>query len=206
MSLNDADFERLSLFADGALPRAEAAEVARLVATDPEWRLAHRAIRASGEMLRAPVEANAQRADLEGLWGRIERRLPSRGARTPEPGWLERMRAIFSPPVLIGLAAGVAVAAYVATRPVTRAPAPGPGESTPAPGEPSGSPVAAVPGSVSPPPESIIIEGIETEGAKTVLVSQPADNSGATVIWLLDAPDGGAADPGGGPAGDDDPI
>jgi hypothetical protein len=47
--------------------------------------------------------------------------------------------------------------------------------------------------------ENVTVEGVENEGLKTILVSQPAEE-GATVIWLLDGPDAGVA------GNDDDPI
>ena len=46
--MNDQDQEKLSLFLDGALSPEDAAEVARLVATDPDWKAAHRALKLSG--------------------------------------------------------------------------------------------------------------------------------------------------------------
>jgi negative regulator of sigma E activity len=200
--MNDQDQEKLSLFLDGALAPEDAAEVARLVATDPEWKAAHRALKLSGEMMRAPVEQAARSANFDGLWAGIEGRLPA-----PEraPSLLERLRAFLTPPVLVGLAAAAAAAAYVATRPApTPAPAsPSPGlAATPRIAPAPESALAAAPADAS---EPVVIEGIESEGSKTVLVSQPVEPGGTTVIWLLDAPDA-AGDGAAAPTTDDDPI
>jgi anti-sigma factor RsiW len=198
-TLSDAELERLSLFLDGALPPNEAAEVERLVASDPAWQAAHRALKITGEMLRAPVERHARAARFDGLWAGIEKGLPS-----PErvPSLLDRLKAFLSPPVLLGLAAAAAAAAYVATRPAPAPPA--------APATPEGTGLAArsgASGGTIVESEPVIIEGIESAGQKTVLVSQPVEPNGATIIWTLDSP-GGEAPPSGEPppASDDDPI
>ena len=80
--MNDQDQEKLSLFLDGALSPEDAAEVARLVATDPDWKAAHRALKLSGEMLRVPVDQAARAANFDGLWAGIEGRLGT-PARAP---------------------------------------------------------------------------------------------------------------------------
>jgi len=196
-TLSDAEQERLSLFLDGALPPNEAADVERLVAEDPAWKSAHRALKITGEMLRAPVERHAAAARFDGLWGGIEQRLP---ASEREPSLLDRLKAFLRPPVMIGLAAAAAAAAYVATRPST-APTP----EAPAPGRlATHSPESATAVAES---EPVIIEGIESAGQKTVLVSQPVEPNGATVIWTLDAP-APESQPGSNipAASDDDPI
>ena len=33
---------------------------------------------------------------------------------------------------------------------------------------------------------SVVVDAVSNEGNKTVLISQPAEDEGATVIWLLD--------------------
>ncbi len=196
-TLSDAEQERLSLFLDGALPPEEAADVERLVASDPAWKAAHRALKITGEMLRAPVERHAAEARFDGLWAGIEQRLPA-----PEraPSLLDRLKAFLNPPVLVGLAAAAAAAAYVATRPST----------PPAPDAPAPGGLAArgpAPGTAIAESEPVIIEGIESAGQKTVLVSQPVEPNGATVIWTLDAP-APESQPGSDvpAASDDDPI
>jgi RNA polymerase sigma-70 factor (ECF subfamily) len=118
-------------------------------------------------------------------------------------------RAFLTPPVLLGVAAAAAAAAYVATRPApTPAPA-GPAQglaAAPRPAQLPESAVAAAPAPASAETsEPVIIEGIESEGNKTVLVSQPVEPGGTTVIWLLDAPDA-ASDGASAPSSDDDPI
>ena len=209
--MNDQDNERLSLFMDGALAPEQAAEVEGLIASDPEWKAAHRALKITGEMLRAPVEQAAKAADFDGLWRGIEGRLPAAA-----PSLWERLRGFMSPPVLIGLTAAAAVAVYVASRPAPNpVPANG-GPSQPAPANPglvaanapSVAPVAANAPSVAPAEESepVIIVGIESGGSKTGLVSQPVEPNGATVIWLLDAPDAASANGSTPPSSDDDPI
>jgi hypothetical protein len=204
--MNDQDQEKLSLFLDGALSPEDAAEVARLVATDPDWKAAHRALKLSGEMLRVPVEQAARAANFDGLWAGIEGRL---GTPARAPSLLDRLRAFLTPPVLLGVAAAAAAAAYVATRPApTPAPA-GPAQglaAAPRPAQLPESAVAAAPAPASAETsEPVIIEGIESEGNKTVLVSQPVEPGGTTVIWLLDAPDA-ASNGASAPSSDDDPI
>lgn len=185
--MNDQDFERLSLFVDDALPPEEAAEVSRLVESDPEWKAAFRELRTTGELMRAPVDAAASKADFDRLWTGIEAGLP---APPRAPSLLDRLKAVFSPPVLIGLAAAAAAAVYVASRPAS-APSPAP------------APAPAVAVEVS---EPVIIEGVENEGTKTVLVSQPVEATGTTVIWLLESPDAGTVEGSTAPTSDDDPI
>ncbi len=214
MSETNVDFERLSLFLDGVLPPAEAAEVERLIADDPEWKAAFRTLKTTGEMMRAQVDRAVEATEpaaFDKIWSGIERGLPT-AAPVKTPGFLERLRGFLSPPVMIGFAAAAAAAVYVASRPAT-APAPSVAPS-PTPGLAAPPPVVAV----NPVPASaaagdaedgpVIIESVQTEGTKTVLVSQPADGKGATVIWLLDAPVEGEKKPGAPAAGtsDDDPI
>lgn len=198
--MNDHDIERLSLFLDGALPPEQVPEVEHLIATDPEWKAAHRALKITGEMLRAPVEQAAKAADFDGLWRKIEKGLP-----VAAPSLWERLRTLLNPPVMIGLAAATAVAVYVASRP---APSPGPVPGVAPRPETHPTQVAAAPPTALPAEESepVIIEGIESGGSKTVLVSQPVEPNSPTVIWLLDAPDAGPANGSTPPSSDDDPI
>ena len=198
--MNDHDIERLSLFLDGALSPEQGAEVEHLIATDPEWKAAHRALKITGEMLRAPVERAARVANFDGLWRNIQKGLPA-----ATPSLWERLRGLLTPPVMVGLAAATAVAVYVASRP---APSPVPGTAPqhgPAvnPGLVAVEAPAAAPVGESGP---VLIEGIESGGSKTVLVSQPVEADSPTVIWLLDAPDAASANGSTPPSSDDDPI
>ncbi len=173
------DDARLQRWFDGALPAAEAAEVARRVANDDAWREAHERLVTARELLRARVDAEVDDADFTSLWERIDAELP---APAPRPALSERLRAWWAAhwtPVLVSAAAAAAVAFFV-----VRAIGPGGEEG------PTGN-------------GQVAVQGVQNDGNKTVLISQPAeDDEGSTVIWLLDEEqDEGAAAPQG-----EDPI
>ena len=212
--MTDQDFERLSLYLDDALPPDEAAEVAARIASDPEWATTHRLLRRSGEMMRARADEAVATVDADALFARVNAELDRRAAGearaqaaradAERPGLLRWLSTLLSPPVMLGLAgAAAATAFFVLRQSAPETPPEGKsalvGLTPPAPTtRVAQAPTAA---SVGPAEMIVAVEGVESEGVKTVLVSQPAED-GATVIWLLDEADAGAGSAG----AQDDPI
>jgi anti-sigma factor RsiW len=213
--MTEEDFERLSLFRDGALPDDEMRAVEARLTEDAEWRTALAGLRRSGEMLRAQAENALENADFDAMWARVDVELAGRPApalvphhvavKAPTDGaflrWLDK---VFSPRLMFGVAVAAAAVAFVMLRqggpetpPFGKSDLVGkaPISLPPSPDSVNPSMVAEV----EPARENVTVEGVESEGLKTILVSQPAED-GATVIWLLDGPDAGAA------GNDDDPI
>jgi anti-sigma factor RsiW len=208
--MTEEDFETLSLFRDDALPDLERRAVEAKLASDPEWRTALAGLRRSGEVLRAHAEKGLENADFEAMWARVDAELMGRSAPARVPhdvavkaptdvGFLRWLERVFSPRWVFGVAVAAAAVAFVTLRQG--------GPETPPFGK--SDLVGKAPSSVPPNPsmvaeaeparENVTVEGVESEGLKTILVSQSAED-GATVIWLLDGPDAGA------PGSDDDPI
>jgi anti-sigma factor RsiW len=208
--MTEEDFEKLSLFRDDALTDDERRAVESKLATDPEWRTALAGLRRSGEMLRAQAENALENADFDAMWARVDAELAGRSAPALVPhhvavkaptdgGFLRWLEQVFSPRLVFGVAVAAAAIAFVMLRQG--------GPETPPFGK--SDLVGKAPISLPPSPsmvaeaepvrENVTVEGVENEGLKTILVSQPAEE-GATVIWLLDGPDAGVA------GNDDDPI
>ncbi len=181
--MNEQDMEMLERFVDGELPPDEIAAVERRIADEPGWSAAHADLINLREILQADVAAAVDAADFGDFFARIEARLPdeapaveaspvaAREAATPSnpeasDGAWSRLKGWWArnwTPALIGAAAAAAVAFWVAS------PARDDG----------GEGVTEVAGAV-------VVDAVSNEGNKTVLISQPAEDEGATVIWLLD--------------------
>lgn len=203
--LTERDHERLERFVDDALPTDEAAAVERQIEAEPAWAEAHAELLTLRAILQDDVEAAVERADFGDFFAAIEARLPAAVEAAPSPAarpkrakraaherYRDRVIAWWRrnwPPVLLGAAVAAAIAIWVTA---TRAPEP----------SPAAVPVAEKGAEGAP----VVVEGIKNGGDKTVLVSQPADDEGATVIWLLDEEqvDEEQAPPK--PAGGEDPI
>lgn len=189
-TLTERDHERLERFVDDALPADEASAVERQIEAEPAWAEAHVELLALRAILQDDVEAAVEAANFDGFFAAIEARLPAASAASaveaaPSParparikrGSAERYRDRLVSwwrrnwtPVLLGAAVAAAIAIWVTA---TRAPQP----------SPAAVPVAETGGGEAAP---VVIEGIKNGGDKTVLVNQPVDDEGATVIWLLD--------------------
>lgn len=188
-TLTERDHERLERFVDDALPADEASAVEQQIEAEPAWAEAHADLLALRAILQDDVEAAVEQADFSNFFAGIEARLPAASAASaveaaPSParparvkrGSAERYRDRLVAwwrrnwtPVLLGAAVAAAIAIWVTA---TRAP-----QATPA-----MVPVAETAGDTAP----VVVEGIKNGGDKTVLVNQPVDDDGATVIWLLD--------------------
>lgn len=179
--MTEQDMQLLERFVDGELPVGEIAAVEQRIAAEPEWTEAHADLVALRDILRADVSAAVDAADFSGFFAGIEARLgdappaveaspvPAREAPTVEAseGLWGRLRTWWGrnwAPTLIGAAAAAAVAVWAM-----------------APGRDVGGGEGAteVAGSV-------VVDAVSNDGSKTVLISQPAEDEGATVIWLLD--------------------
>jgi len=212
--MTDEDFEKLSLYVDGMLPAEEATQVAARIAADAAWADAYRAMRRSGEMMRAHADATVAAVDAEALIARVNAELDRRAAgaaraaavqaERERPGLMRWLSTLLSPPVMLGVAGVAAAAAFFVLR--QSAPETPPEGKSALVGLTPPAPVTQVAQTPSRPAmgpaETIVaVEAVESEGVKTVLVSQPADD-GTTVIWLLDEADAGAGSAG----AQDDPI
>lgn len=192
--MTEQDTQLLERFVDGELPPDEAAAIEQRIAAEPDWAEARDDLLALREILRADVAAAVDAADFGDFFTRIEARL---GEESPaveaapvaarpasaEPGGWARLKAWWGrnwAPVLIGAAAAAAVMLWALRSTETGA------------GDREGGVEVA---------GSVVVDAVSNEGNKTVLISQPAEDEGATVIWLLDEEEDDAQLPAG-----EDPI
>lgn len=180
--MTDHDIELLERYVDHELAPDEVAAVEARIAEDETWSAAHVGLLALRALLQDDVEAATDAADFDGFYAAIEARLPQETpagaavAPSPpraaaEPGLWARLRAWWGQnwtPVLIGAAVAAAVALWVSFG----------GSAAPDPA----APIVADGASAAP----VVVDAVSNEGDKTVLISQPAGEDGATVIWLLD--------------------
>lgn len=180
--MTDHDIELLERYVDHELAPDEVAAVEARIAEDESWSAAHVELLALRALLQDDVEAATDAADFDGFFAAVEARLPheaparAEAIRSParpetEPGLWTRLRAWWGrnwTPVLIGAAVAAAVALWVGFG----------GGAAPDPA----APIIADGASAAP----VIVDAVSNEGDKTVLISQPAGEDGATVIWLLD--------------------
>lgn len=185
--MNEQDLQQLERFVDGELPADEVAAIEARIAEDDGWAEAHADLLALRHILQDDVAAAVEAADFSDFFARIEAQLPdgapaaaveaapspARAAPAePEEGLFGRIKRWFGQnwlptAVIAGAAAAVAVWAV----------APGAGQDPTNPANESGG--AAVAGAV-------VVDQVDNNGPQTVLISQPAEDEGATVIWLLD--------------------
>lgn len=167
MSAHDDELMR---FIDGAMSADEAAAFEQTLAEDPALLADRDAFAFTGQALRGMMAAEVEAADFGDFWRLVEEKLPD--APLPAPREAAPTAAVqaglgariagwwrsYWTPVLVSAAAAAAVAWFVSVRS-------------------GGDEVTG---------GQIIVEGVENEGPQTVLISQPEDDGGATVIWLLD--------------------
>lgn len=150
--MDDADFDLLQRYHDGALEPDEIPAVEARIESDPEWAEAIRAMRITGEMVQAEVGEAVANAHFDGLWAAVEAELPAgapapaaprhpeqtqRAEPTPEPiveSFGARLRAWWADnwtPVLASAAAAALVAVVVVRTmmPAADAPAEAPGDA-----------------------------------------------------------------------------
>ena len=179
--MTEQDYMQLLQLFDGEL-KGEAADAlkARIAAEEElatEWAI----LEAGQAMLKTHIESQAEAVDFdgfaEGVMARIDAEgivpnpepAPARAVAEPTRSLGERVKAWWAQywtPVVVSAAAAAAVA-FLVSRP----------DSPSAPAEPGEATVATGP---------VTVESVENEGNKTVLISQPVEAEGATVIWLLD--------------------
>lgn len=183
--MNEQDMQLLERFVDGELPHDEVGPVERRIAEEQAWADAHADLLALRSILQDDVAAAVEAADFSNFFAGIEARLPEAApsaeaapitARTPEPAASEgawaRVKRWFGDnwvPTLVGAAAAAAVTVWVV----------GPGADRAGEGSPTEIAGAETPGTV-------VVDQVDNDGSQTVLISQPAEDEGATVIWLLD--------------------
>jgi hypothetical protein len=160
--MDDADFDLLQRYHDGALEPDAIPAVEARIESDPEWAEAVRAMRITGEMVQAEVGGAVAAAHFDGLWAAVEAELPARApaasvsrraAPTPEPtpepiveSFGARLRAWWADnwtPVLASAAAAALVAVVVVRTmmPASDAPTEAPGDAP----APPPTPVVRVP-------------------------------------------------------------
>ncbi len=192
--MNEQDMQQLERFVDGELPAEEVAAVEARITEDEGWAEAHADLLALRHILQDDVAAAVDAADFSDFFARIEAELPDAVAEVeaapsparrapvePSEGVFDRVKRWFGDnwlPTMIGAAAAAAVAVWVI----------GPGGESPGPAAPS---VAG----------TVVVDKVDNNGPKTVLISQPAEEEGATVIWLLDEEESGEQ-----PLDGEDPI
>ncbi len=203
--MTDDDLDLLARYVDGEATGAETSDVERRLKSEPAFALAFQAMRRSGELMRIPVDRAVAEVSFEALWTRIERNLPANLPKpSPRAALWAKLSLVFTPPVLLAVGAAAAVAVYLAAR--------SPSEVG-APPKPGPSIVAATPipapvrdfEDLDPGAEPFVVEEVRSEGNKTIFVSQPVEEGGATVIWVLDGPET-SGKPSTGLAPDEDPI
>lgn len=180
--MNEQDLQQLERFVDGELPADEVAAVEARIAADAGWAEAHADLLTLRHILQDDVAAAVEAADFGDFFARIEAELPdaapaaeaspspAREARpaAPAEGAWSRIKAWFGQnwlPTTVIAAAAAAVAVWVVS--------PGADQAGPEDGGP------AVAGTV-------VVDQVDNNGPQTVLISQPAEDEGSTVIWLLD--------------------
>ncbi|MBU0552182.1 hypothetical protein KKF91_09305 [Myxococcota bacterium] len=128
-----------------------------------------------GALLRAQHQREVAAADFSGFMAQLEARLPA--APDPVAATPERVASPETPrlsllgglrrflfPALLGAAVAL-LAVFVLDRRATPSPAP---EASP-----EG-------------PSEVTVKAVHNQGNQTVLISMPAEDGGATVIWMLD--------------------
>lgn len=166
---------------DGVLSPAEAAAFEKELADSDTLKAEMAMLSLTREFLQSSSEAELENVNFDGLFERIQQELPAqkqmeKAVPTPaptqsEPGMGERVRQwwrTYWTPVLVSAAAAAAVAFLI-----TRAATP-----------------AALDDDEAPTFKGYVaVDEVNNEGPKTVLISQSAEEEGATVIWLLDEED-----------------
>jgi len=165
--MNERDEERLGRFFDGELSPAEAAEFEPRLEAEPQLQAQMMAMAFTQDAVRELVADQVAAMDFSGFLTAVEERLPAEPDAAPrtveapkQSTALERVGSWWRrywTPVLISAVAAAGVAWFVTGR-VTD--------------DVSGG--------------SIVVEGVQNDGPQTVLISQPEDDGGSTVIWLLD--------------------
>ncbi len=163
--------DELARFFDGALADEDAARYEATLAADPALKAEHDAMVFTRDALQGLMRAEVEAADFSGFWQAVEAQLPEaplpaprEAAPTPatSAGIGERVGAWwrrFWTPVVVSALAAAGVAWFVSAR------------------NAGGDEVTG---------GEIIVEGVQSDGPQTVLISQPEEDGGTTVIWLLD--------------------
>ena len=175
--MNEQDQALLWRYFDGDLPSEEASTFAQRLADDAGLSAEHALLEQARDLLRVDVEASVEAADFRGFFDTVQARIGDAPAPAAEPapvpaarptgegGFAARLadwwRAHWTPVVVSAVAAGVV--AFL----VIRASVPG------ADGD------ALTTGPVT-------VDEVRNSGNQTVLISQPAEEGEATVIWLLE--------------------
>ena len=178
--MNDEDLELLHRVLDGEVSSEEAAEFEARLENSPELAGEREELMQLSAMLRQDISAEVDAVDFSQFYAGIEAQLPDEVfapsvaqepaptlARAPdETSLMDRVRAWFQrswTPLVVGAVAAAAVAVWVMR------------DTTPVDASPDNGPV--------------YVDAVSNQGKQTVLISMPAEESGATVIWLLDEED-----------------
>ena len=163
----------LNRFLDDELSDEEQAELEALLASDPDLAQAHRELSSIGGMLRAHLSEAVDEVDFSTFYAGIESQLEDEAAPTPavqpertqleaeDRGVIAQMVDWLSMnwlPVAATAAALVMGVWFYGNEPDAAGGA----------------------------PESVLVDAIDNQGNKTILVSMPAQDGESTVIWLLE--------------------
>jgi negative regulator of sigma E activity len=198
--ISERDEELLNRFIDGELSAEEAAEFeARLSASEDLAAVRDEFVQ-MGSALREHVATELNDVDFSGFFDGVIARLDpeespavesaptAANVETLESGVFSSLKAWWSDnwtPVLVGAAAAAAIAFWIGqgTNP-TPVPTPdvakAPAEST------ATKSIVASDQPREAKPANVVVDAIRNEGNKAILVSQPVEDDGAMVIWLLD--------------------
>jgi len=173
--MTDQDFELLHRFLDGELSAEQASEFEARLENSPELAGEREELMQVSALLREDISTEVDAVDFSSFYAGIEAQLagdvfdaaeepaPVLAREPVAPSLMDRARAWFQQswrPLLVGAAAAAAVAVWIVrdTQPTNSAPLNGP----------------------------VYVDAVSNQGNQTVLISMPAENEGATVIWLLD--------------------
>ncbi|MEZ4464325.1 MAG: hypothetical protein R3F60_06090 [bacterium] len=186
----DSPVER---YFDGRMSPAEARAFEAELDASPALFAELSALQHTRDALQGWVGEHVDAADFSGFFAAIQAALPVReepavAAPAAPPTTAERLRAWWArywTPVLVSTAAAAGVA-FLVTRLATPA-------------------VDVDDGDVAVAGGAVVVDEVNNDGPKTVLISMPVDDDeeSSTVIWLLDEDDAAAGDS---PADGEDPI
>ncbi len=178
--MNEQDQELLWRYFDGEMPSEEASTFAQRLADDADLSAEHAMLEQTRDLLRVDVEHAVDAADFSNFFDAVQARIGDEPAPAPisepapvpaerpaeTPGLGARIaewwRAHWTPVVVSAVAAGVV--AFLVIR--------------------AGVPGAADTDTLTTGP--VTVDEVRNSGNQTVLISQPAEDGSATVIWLLE--------------------
>lgn len=218
--MNDHECERLSRYFDDELSAAEAAQIESRIENDAEWRQAYAELDAVRDAVRGYVRTGVERADFGSLWAGIDTEMAESpepmqaGVRPPQGGPWSKFLHVWGAnwATVVTSAVAAAVVAFVVVQMTGSGPnSHSEGTTTVAKSsetrsaDPARTP-GLVPATDTLRDRNVVIDSVINDGNTTVLISMPAEDEGATVIWLLEDEDEEGDGAGAEPVVDQEPI